>query len=133
MLATGVHAATDVTGFGLLGHLHSLLVASGLAAELASAAVPLLPHAREMAERGAIPGGTKRNAESLGDAVRFGPAVDPVTRLLLSDAQTSGGLLIAVAAARADALVAALTRERTPAAAVIGRVVAGPPGRIEVR
>jgi len=133
MLAVGVHAATDVTGFGLLGHLHNLLLASGVAAELASAAVPLLPHAREMAERGAIPGGTKRNAESLGDAVSFAAAVDPVTRLLLADAQTSGGLLLAVAPERGPTLVAALERERTPAAAVIGRIIVGTPGRIEVR
>jgi len=132
MLAVGVHAATDVTGFGLLGHLHSLLLASGVAAELTSAAVPLLPHAREMAERGAIPGGTKRNVESLKDAVTFAAGVDPVTRLLLADAQTSGGLLLAVAPERGPALVAALERERTPAAAVIGRITAGTPGRIEV-
>jgi selenide,water dikinase len=132
MLAVGVHAATDVTGFGLLGHLHNLLLASGVAAELTSAAVPLLPHAREMAERGAIPGGTKRNVESLKDAVTFAAGVDPVTRLLLADAQTSGGLLLAVAPERGPALVAALERERTPAAAVIGRITAGTPGRIEV-
>jgi len=133
MLAVGVHAATDVTGFGLLGHLHSLLLASGVAAELASAAIPLLPHAREMAERGAIPGGTTRNAASLGDAVSFAAAVDSVTRLLLADAQTSGGLLLAVAPERGPALVAALERERTPRAEVIGRITAGTPGRIEVR
>jgi selenide,water dikinase len=134
MLAVGVHAATDVTGFGLLGHLRTLLEASGVAAEVTSAAVPLLPRAREMAERGAIPGGTKRNEESLGGgAVRFAAAVDAVTRVLLADAQTSGGLLLAVPAERVDALVTALESEGTPAAAVIGRVVAGTPGRIEVR
>ncbi len=133
MLAVGVHAATDVTGFGLLGHLHTMLLASGVAAELASAAIPLLPHAREMAERGAIPGGTTRNAASLGDAVSFAAGVDPVTRLLLADAQTSGGLLLAVAPERGPALVAALERERTPRAEVIGRITAGTPGQIEVR
>ena len=85
-----------------------------------------------MAAAGAIPGGTRRNAESLQETVRFAAALDPVTRLLLADAQTSGGLLIAVTPERADELVAALTRERTPAAAVIGRVVAGTPGWIEV-
>jgi len=132
MLAVGVHAGTDVTGFGLLGHLHSLLLASGAAAELKAATVPLLPHARDMAERGAIPGGTTRNADSLREAVRFAASVDAVTRVLLVDAQTSGGLLLAVAAERSDALVAALAREHTPAAAVIGRVVAGTPGGIEV-
>jgi selenide,water dikinase len=132
MLAVGVHAATDVTGFGLLGHLHTLLAASGRGAELRAAAVPLLPGARAAAERGAIPGGTKRNAEDVADAVQFAASVDAPTRLLLADAQTSGGLLIAVAPERLDALVAALVRERALAAAVIGRVVAGPPGRITV-
>jgi selenide,water dikinase len=133
MLAVGVHAATDVTGFGLLGHLHSLLCASGAAAELVSAAVPLLPLARELAGRGAVPGGSKRNQQSVAEAVHFEAGVDATMRLLLADAQTSGGLLIAVPAERLDALVAALERERTLAAAVIGRVTAGPVGRIDVR
>lgn len=133
MLAVGVHAATDVTGFGLLGHLRTLLEASGAAAELTAAAVPLLPRAREMAERGAVPGGTTRNAASVATAVTFADPVDATARILLADAQTSGGLLIAVAPERADALVAGLVREATPAAAVIGRVVAGQAGRITVR
>jgi len=132
MLGVGVHAATDVTGFGLLGHLRTLLQASGAAAELRAAAVPLLPRAREAAERGAVPGGTERNMASVAEAVHFAAGVDQTTRLLLADAQTSGGLVIAVAAERADALVAALGRERTPAAAVIGRVVSGTPGAIAV-
>ena len=132
MLAVGVHAATDVTGFGLLGHLRTLLEASGAAAEVRAAAVPLLPRAREVADRGAIPGGTERNAANVADAVSFASGVDGTTRLLLADAQTSGGLLIAVAAERVDALVAALGHEGTPAADVIGRVVAGKPGAIAV-
>ena len=132
MLAVGVHAATDVTGFGLLGHLSTLLEASGTAAELQAAAVPLLPRARELVERGAVPGGTTRNAESVARTVSFAPGVDAPTRLLLADAQTSGGLLMAVAAERAAGLVAGLEREATPARAVIGRVVAGPAGRISV-
>ena len=132
MLAVGVHAATDVTGFGLLGHLHSLLEASGAAAEVTAQAVPLLPQARDMAARGAVPGGTQRNLASLADSVNFAAAVEETTRVLLCDAQTSGGLLIAVAPGSAAALVAALEREQAPAAAVIGRVVAGPPGRVAV-
>jgi len=132
MTEAGVHAATDVTGFGLLGHLHTLLAASGVAAEVAARAVPLLPRAREMAERGAIPGGTTRNLDGLAEVVAFDPGVDAVTRLLLADAQTSGGLLIAVPADRRDALLAALQREHAPVAAVIGRAVPGPAGRISV-
>src|SRR3989441_11290271 len=102
MTEAGVHAATDVTGFGLLGHLHTLLAASGVAAEVAARAVPFLPRAREMAERGAIPGGTTRNLESLAAAVGFDPGVDAGTRGLLGAAQTSGGLPIAVPADRRD-------------------------------
>ena len=127
MLSVGVHAATDVTGFGLLGHLHNMLAASGAAAELDAAAVPLLPLAAELAARGAIPGGTKRNRDAIGTHVTFAAAVSETTRLLLFDAQTSGGLLITVAPERADALIAALRREGTPAAARIGRVVAPAP------
>jgi selenide,water dikinase len=132
MTAVGVHAATDVTGFGLLGHLHSLLVASRAAAEVAVRAVPVLPDARRLAERGAIPGGTERNRASLADSVTFEAGVADVDRVLLADAQTSGGLLIAVAPERTGALVAALGREQAPVAAVIGRVVAGAAGRIAV-
>jgi len=132
MGGVGVHAATDVTGFGLLGHLRVMLEASGVAAELTARAVPLLPRAREAAARGAIPGGSQRNMESLADAVTFAADIDPSDRMLLADAQTSGGLLIAVTPDRCAALVAALEREHAPAAAVIGRVTAGPPGRVAV-
>jgi len=134
MLTLGgvVHAATDVTGFGLLGHLRTLLEASKAAAEIEAAAVPLLTGARELAQRGAVPGGTTRNIESAAETVTFASGVDATVRLLLSDAQTSGGLLIAVAPQQADALVEALKREATPVAAAIGRVVAGPAGYIRV-
>ena len=129
--AAGARAATDVTGFGLLGHLHRMLLASGCAAELDAASVPLLPGAAALAEAGNIPGGTRRNLDWLSGAVDFGAAGE-LTRLLLSDAQTSGGLLIAVAEARAGDLVRDLQKRGTPAAAVIGRVVAGPAGKIRV-
>jgi selenide,water dikinase len=132
MLATGAHAATDVTGFGLLGHLHNMLTASGVSARLDAAAVPILPKAAELAERGAVPGGTKRNREALSAHVSFDPAVPEPIRTLLFDAQTSGGLLIAVAPDRVESLIAALEREATPAAARIGRVVIGVPGAIAV-
>jgi selenide,water dikinase len=128
----GVHAATDVTGFGLLGHLHNMLSASGMSAELDAASIPLLPKALELAEGGAIPGGTKRNREALAAHVKFGPAVPEPLRVLLVDAQTSGGLLIAVNADRVSTLLAALEREGTPAAARIGRLARGVAGAISV-
>jgi selenide,water dikinase len=129
----GVHAATDVTGFGLLGHLHNMLAASGVSAEVEAASVPLLPHAAELAERGAIPGGTKRNREALVSHVQFAAEVPEAIRVLLFDAQTSGGMLIAVEHDRANALIAALEREATPAAVRIGRMTRGIAGAIAVR
>ena len=131
-LGAKVHAATDVTGFGLLGHLHNMLAASGMAAELDAAAVPLLPKAMELAERGAIPGGTTRNRDALEPHVKFGAEVPEPLRLLLFDAQTSGGLLIAAEADQTDGLIEALEREGTPAAVRIGRVVRGTTGSITV-
>jgi len=130
----GVHAATDVTGFGLLGHLHNMLNASGggLSAEIDAASVPLLPMAMELTERGAVPGGTKRNVEALSPHVKFGSAVPEPLRVLLCDAQTSGGLLIACDPDRVNTLLAALGREATPAAARIGRLARGAPGAITV-
>jgi len=134
MRTVAVHAATDVTGFGLLGHLRSLLEASGVAATVRAAAVPLLAGARELVERGAVPGGTTRNRASLADAVTWGPppGVPEPVQVLLCDAQTSGGLLLAVPEGEVPALLAALKKEETPAAAVIGRVTAGRPGTITV-
>ena len=131
-LAHGVRAATDVTGFGLLGHLNNLLRESGAAAAVQSGALPFLPGARELAAAGVIPGGTRRNLEAAQQFVEWGEAVDEATRWLAVDAQTSGGMLLAVPAARLDGLLADLHAAGTLAAAVIGRVVAGPAGRIAV-
>lgn len=130
-LQIGVSAATDVTGFGLLGHLASLLEASKVAAEVAFDAIPILPHARNLASRGVIPGGTQRNLEALRE-VEWGSDLTTADRYLCVDAQTSGGLLLVVPAENEAALITALREEHTPAAAVIGRVVAGTPGKIQV-
>jgi selenide, water dikinase len=130
-LRVGVSAATDVTGFGLVGHLTSMLEASKVAAELAFDAIPVLPHARNLASRGIVPGGTERNLEA-ADKVEWAAELSTTDRYLCVDAQTSGGLLLAVPAENEAALLAALREERTPAAAVIGRVVAGKPGHIRV-
>lgn len=132
MTTIGCHAATDVTGFGLLGHLRTMLRQSGVAAEVQARAVPLLPGARELAAAGHVPGGTKRNSKDLSEDVTWSADIAEVDRTVLCDAQTSGGLLIAVAPERASALVEALAG-KAPAAAVIGTVVEGPVGRIVVR
>jgi selenide, water dikinase len=129
---TPPHAGTDVTGFGLLGHLHNMLEASGVSAEIDAAAVPVLPKAAALAEQGAIPGGTRRNREALAAKVRFDAAVPEPLRVLLFDAQTSGGLLIAVPEGHVAHLLDALKKEKTPAAARIGRIIGGPPGTIAV-
>jgi selenide,water dikinase len=131
MVAAGVRAGTDVTGFGLLGHLHRLLAASGVAARVRANAVPLIEGALELAAAGHVPGGTVRNLADVAASVSFSATVDQRTRTLLGDAQTSGGLLIAVAPERLNALLEALAGV-APVSAVIGEVVAGPAGRIEV-
>jgi selenide,water dikinase len=130
-LKVGVNAATDITGFGLIGHLTGMLEASKVRGELAFDALPILPHARSLASRGVIPGGTQRNLEAATN-VEWAAELGTADRYLCVDAQTSGGLLLAVPAANQAALLEALKEERTPAAAVIGRVVAGKPGHVKV-
>jgi selenide, water dikinase len=130
-LRTGVNAATDITGFGLIGHLTEMLEASKVAGEIAFDTLPILPHARNLASRGVIPGGTQRNLEA-AERVDWAADLGPADRYLCVDAQTSGGLLLTVPAEKEATLVAALREERTPAAAVIGRVIAGTPGHVRV-
>ncbi|HEY8300331.1 MAG TPA: selenide, water dikinase SelD [Jatrophihabitans sp.] len=115
-LKAGVRAATDVTGFGLLGHLHKLLRASGVAAVLDAAAVPYLDGARDALAAGYVSGGTRRNLDWVRPSLES--SVDEDELLLLADAQTSGGLLVA---------------GEVPGAPIIGEVVAGPAGAITVR
>lgn len=129
VVAAGVRACTDVTGFGLLGHLHRMCRASGVSAAVDSSAVPLLPGSRELAADGRVPGGTKRNVSALERWVHW-DGIDEVTRTLLCDAQTSGGLLAACPPSAVDALVSSLSGELC--AAVVGRITEGEPGRITV-
>ena len=131
-LEVGVSACTDVTGFGLLGHLGNILDASRVGAELWLDTLPVLPHARNLAARAIVPGGTSRNLDAAASRTTWEDGIDEPGRILCADAQTSGGLLLAVPPEHHDALIAALLRERTPAAATIGRVTAGPVGAIVV-
>ena len=128
-LAAGVTAATDVTGFSLLGHLHRMLRASGAAAAVSASAVPLLPGALALTEAGYVSGGTRNNMAYLEPWVTIPPSVPEPVAVLLRDAQTSGGLLLATPSP--DALVRELAA-RDVLAAVVGRVTAGSPGHIEV-
>jgi selenide,water dikinase len=131
-LAVGVSAATDVTGFGLLGHLGNMLAASKVGAEIAYESLPILPHAVNLATRGIVPGGTQRNMAATAELVEWADDVTPVERLLCVDAQTSGGMLLAVPPKQVPALLDALRAAETPAAAVIGRLTPGPVGHVRV-
>jgi selenide,water dikinase len=130
MAEVGVDAATDVTGFGLVGHLLEMLGGS-LSAQLDFDAIPVLLEAVELASAGVLPGGSKRNMDTFGARVDA-PRLDDARRAVLFDAQTSGGLLIAVDAARGDALHEALAANGVTGAATIGRLVPGS-GTIAVR
>jgi selenide, water dikinase len=131
-LALGVRAATDVTGFGLLGHLHRMLRASSASGVVYADAVPVLPQAMELAGEGFVSGGTRANIEYLTPVVEQQPGVPEMLSVLLHDAQTSGGLLLAVPPSRTEAMSTELGR-RGLHGAVIGRVESGEAGRIRVR
>jgi selenide,water dikinase len=115
----GPHAVTDVTGFGLLGHLREMCAASGVHARVHSEALPLLAGVEQLARSGLVPGGSRRNRDAADAYADVAAGVDPVRALLACDAQTSGGLLAAVPAEHAGAI-----------GWTIGEVVAGDPGRI---
>ena len=116
-VAAGVRAATDVTGFGLLGHLHKMARASGVAARIDAAAVPYVDGARESLAEGFVPGGSRRNLDWVRPHLEVGPGIDEDELVLLADAQTSGGLLVI---------------GELPGHPVIGEVYAGPAGRVEI-
>ena len=127
MIDHQAHAATDITGFGLLGHLREMLRASKVAAVIDPKAVPVLPGAEDLAAAGHYSGGSRRNLES---ALPFlaGESPDHTLLMVLADAQTSGGLLIAVAPARTEDLIADLLEAGCLSAAIVGAIAAGEPG-----
>ena len=129
--SAGVRCATDITGFGLLGHLGNILAASGVGARIEVARLPVLANALELAASGCVPGGTQRNHDAARAA--WSAELTPAERFICTDAQTSGGLLLAVAPDRLAALLAALKAEGTPAAAVIGEILPAGNGLSVVR
>jgi selenide, water dikinase len=132
MIASGgVHAATDVTGFGLLGHLSEMLGAGGIGVRLEADAVPVLEEAWDFVRQDVVPGGTRRNLASVESFVDWSERLSPEQRLVLADAQTSGGLLMAIDPASAAALLANLHEQGITAATQIGTFTDNP-GRIEV-
>jgi selenide,water dikinase len=119
-----VRAATDVTGYGLMGHLISLCRASGVSAEVDPNAVPMISdEIADLIEQGCVPGGSHENLVATTVAVDWGNTDDP-QRILLTDAQTSGGLLLCVPEAKLEKVLGILRQRRTPCAAVIGRITA---------
>jgi selenide,water dikinase len=127
----GVHALTDVTGFGLLGHLLELARGAKLDAQLDMASIPLLPQVQQLADQGFITGASGRNWGGYGHDVVLADSITPVQQMLLTDPQTSGGLLVSCAPEAVDAVLALFAREGFGDAAVIGEMRAGT-GKVHV-
>ena len=100
-----VHAVTDVTGYGLLGHLKEMCQGSGVSAEINFSNLSFLPNVRDLAESGIIPGGTRRNLDYVNNFVSFNPNLSDVDQLLAADAQTSGGLLVSLPKSEAEKFI----------------------------
>jgi selenide,water dikinase len=132
-LALGIRAGTDVTGFGLLGHLGEMVQQSGVTAEVEVAAVPLFDEALDYVRRDIVSGAIERNREYASDFVTVADGVDPALETVLYDPQTSGGLLLAVPRKRAGLLLRRLKAKGVESAAVIGRVTAKSEGNIIIR
>ena len=122
-----VHALTDVTGFGLLGHMVEMVAASGVGARLQAPGVPVFEGVWPLVGRGIHPGGTKRNLDHFGSSVQWAQGTSKETQLVLADPQTSGGLLIAIAPEDVDELLS-----RLDTASIIGEITDGPSGIVRV-
>jgi selenide,water dikinase len=127
-----IHAVTDITGFGLLGHTFEMMAASGTTAEISVGSVPLLSQARRLVSQGIVPGGSKANAKHLRARAAVAAGVSEEDFLLVSDAQTSGGLLVALPEAEAAEYAARCVARGAPAGAVVGRVTAPRAERLSV-
>ena len=132
MNAFPVNACTDITGFGLIGHLWEMTRGSGVDAEIRVGAVPVLPEVAELAAAGIVPGGTRENLAHAQAFTTWDPEISPTERLILCDAQTSGGLLISLPAAEAPALLKALMAVGVPDVAEVGRLIGEGPGTVNV-
>ena len=122
MMSVGVNACVDITGFGLLGHLRLIAEGSGVGAQVNVRDVPVIEGVPELLDMGIAPGGTHRNLESLEGVVAWSDDITEQTQILLADAQTSGGLLMAVAPEKLDALLDALSDAGVQTRAVIGKI-----------
>ena len=122
MNAVGVNACTDITGYGLLGHLLEMCKGSNVSVTLEFNEIPLIQGVYELAQKGFIPGGTKRNLDYVSSQVNFSKNISQEQQYILADAQTSGGLLISVAKEKAEDLQKTLTENNTLSSAVVGHV-----------
>ncbi len=127
-----VHSSTDITGFGLLGHLSEMATGSGVGITVSFHAVPILEGTRELAEQGAVPGGTKSNHTWLSETVTYPEEMDQLNQWILCDAITSGGLLLSVPAEEGEELVARMRDTGVAQASLIGKVKDQHPGKIIV-
>ena len=132
MVTVEVHACTDVTGFGLLGHACEMIEGTDVSMTIHSSDVPFFPEAKELAEMGMTPGGLHRNREFRLSMVEFGGSIPQSMSDILFDPQTSGGLLISLPASEAESLLGRMHKEGIDEAAIIGEVMAEPKGRIIV-
>ena len=132
MMAVGANACTDVTGFGMMGHLKSMVRASGVAATVKASSIPVLPGAWELLDQGIAPGGTHRNLNSVNDVMNWHPELTERQQIMLCDAQTSGGLLISVPSEKSADLLSKLQDVGTLAAQVVGEITEGTAGQISV-
>jgi selenide,water dikinase len=128
----GVHALTDVTGFGLLGHLLELARGARLTAQLQMNSIPLLPGVEQLAHEGFFTGASGRNWDAYGKDVTLAGAITPAQQALLTDPQTSGGLLVSCDPGSVDEVLALFAREGFASAAVIGSMQAGS-ARVDVQ
>jgi selenide,water dikinase len=132
MMQVGPHACTDVTGFGLMGHLEGMVRGSEVAARIHLGKIPVLPGVQELLAQGVAPAGTHRNLEGVEAITEWHPDILLEDKLLICDAQTSGGLLISVAGDKVQRLLKALEERGIEDARVVGEIIDSPQPRIEV-
>ncbi len=132
MVEIGVSACTDITGFGLLGHLYEMAQASGLQAEIDVGNIPYWPKAKDIASLGLVPGGARANQEYIGKDLLNKDNIDPILLDILCDPQTSGGLLVSLPADKAEDYKRLLDHNGEPANAIIGTFQEGSAGQIVI-